>query len=78
MSEQDVRMLTVCLYRWITKKLLTKYPEPVDHYNVTRSLERLFQEHGRPACLRSDYGPELVSAAVQKWLKGQACGYPLH
>lgn len=37
--------------------------------DVIRSLERLFQEHGQPACLRSDNGPELVSAAVQTWLK---------
>ena len=37
--------------------------------DVIRSLERLFQLHGRPACLRSDNGPELVSIAVQKWLK---------
>lgn len=37
--------------------------------DMIRSLERLFQEYGRPACLRSDNGPELVSAAVQTWLK---------
>lgn len=37
--------------------------------DVIRILEELFREHGRPACLRSDNGPELVSAAVQKWLK---------
>ncbi|MBT5700116.1 MAG: DDE-type integrase/transposase/recombinase [Gammaproteobacteria bacterium] len=32
-------------------------------------LEHLFLEHGRPACLRSDTGPEMVSSAVQKSLK---------
>jgi len=37
--------------------------------DVIRSLERLFQLHGRPACLRSDNGPELVSTAVRVWLK---------
>ena len=37
--------------------------------DVIRILEELFREYGRPACLRSDNGPELVSAAVQKWLK---------
>jgi putative transposase len=37
--------------------------------DVIRSLERLFRLHGRPACLRSDNGPELVSTAVQAWLK---------
>ncbi len=37
--------------------------------DVIRVLDKLFQEHGRPACLRSDNGPEMVSKAVQKWLK---------
>jgi transposase InsO family protein len=37
--------------------------------DVVRILEELFQHHGRPVCLRSDNGPELVSAAVQDWLK---------
>ena len=37
--------------------------------DVIRSLERLFQQHGRPACLRSDNGPEQVSKAVQAWLQ---------
>ena len=37
--------------------------------DVIRVLEGLFRQHGRPACIRSDNGPELVSSAVQKWLK---------
>ena len=37
--------------------------------DVIRSLERLFRQHGRPICLRSDNGPELVADAVQSWLK---------
>jgi transposase InsO family protein len=37
--------------------------------DVIRTLERLFQSHGQPACLRSDNGPELVSAKVQHWLR---------
>jgi len=36
---------------------------------VVRILEGLFQEHGRPVCIRSDNGPELVATAVQTWLK---------
>jgi putative transposase len=39
--------------------------------DVIRILDELFHEHGRPACLRSDNGPELVAAAVQKWLKAK-------
>ena len=38
-------------------------------HDVIRILDDLFHEHGRPACIRSDNGPELVSNAVQKWLK---------
>jgi transposase InsO family protein len=37
--------------------------------DVIRILEELFQMHGRPVCIRSDNGPELVSHAVQNWLK---------
>jgi putative transposase len=37
--------------------------------DMMRILEVLFREYGRPACIRSDNGPELISAAVQKWLK---------
>jgi len=37
--------------------------------DVIRILDKLFIEHARPACLRSDNGPEMVSSAVQKWLK---------
>jgi transposase InsO family protein len=37
--------------------------------DVVRILTRLFRVHGRPSCLRSDNGPELLSAVVQKWLK---------
>lgn len=39
--------------------------------DVINSLERLFQVHGRPVCLRSDNGPELIAAAVQEWLKAR-------
>ena len=34
--------------------------------DVTRILDELFCEHGRPACIRSDNGLELVSKHVQK------------
>jgi len=37
--------------------------------DVVRTLEALFREHGRPVCIRSDNGPELVATVVQKWLK---------
>jgi len=37
--------------------------------DVIRVLDRLFQSHGHPLCIRSDNGPEFVASAVQKWLK---------
>lgn len=37
--------------------------------DVIRAPAVLCREHGPPACLRSDNGPGLVSAAVQAWLK---------
>ena len=37
--------------------------------NVIRVLDKLFRQHGRPTCIRSDNGPELVSSTVQKWLR---------
>ena len=42
--------------------------------DVIRILDELFQLHGRPVCLRSDNGPELVSHAVQDWLKDKQVG----
>jgi len=37
--------------------------------DVIRQLDRLFQQRGRPVCLRSDNGSDLVCSAVQRWLK---------
>lgn len=37
--------------------------------DVIRTLQELFEAHGKPTCLRSDNGPELVSSKVQTWLK---------
>jgi len=34
---------------------------------VTRGLERLCQQRGRPERIRSDNGPEFVSTDVQRW-----------
>ncbi len=39
--------------------------------DVIGVLEKLFHEHGRPACIRSDNGPELVATVVQQWLKNK-------
>lgn len=36
--------------------------------DVIGILDALFHQHGRPVCLRSDNGPELISKHVRKWL----------
>lgn len=42
--------------------------------DVIRILQDLIRVHGAPECLRSDNGPEFVSAAVQKWLANRLIG----
>jgi transposase InsO family protein len=37
--------------------------------DVIEVLGRLFDEHGAPAFIRSDNGPEFVAHAVQRWLE---------
>lgn len=41
--------------------------------DVTQVLEWLFLLRGHPEHLRSDNGPELIAAAVQRWLAERAC-----
>lgn len=38
-------------------------------HDVVRVLEKLFSLYGQPLCIRSDNGPELISAKVRQWLK---------
>lgn len=39
---------------------------------IVRELERLFEQRGRPAHLRSDNGPEFVAEALRTYLAGEA------
>ena len=39
---------------------------------VQKVLEPLFEEHGAPAFLRSDNGPEFVQSALKAWLVTQS------
>lgn len=38
---------------------------------VTRHLERLFDQHGKPAFIRADNGREFIADTVQEWLAAQ-------
>ena len=42
--------------------------------DVVRVLDELMRTHGKPACLRSDNGPEFIARAVKDWLAGQSVG----
>ena len=42
--------------------------------SVIEVLDRLFSEHGVPAFIRSDHGPEFISKAVRKWLADRGVG----
>ncbi len=37
--------------------------------DVIRALAGLIRHHGRPACLRSDNGPEFIALEVRTWLE---------
>lgn len=37
--------------------------------DVIATLERLVEEHGAPAYIRSDNGPEFIAAAIRQWLE---------
>lgn len=37
--------------------------------DVLEWLQRAIQEHGAPAYLRSDNGPEFIATLVQRWLR---------
>lgn len=39
--------------------------------DVTKHLAQLFEEHGRPAMIRSDNGREFVAETVKDWLRAQ-------
>jgi putative transposase len=46
-------------------EVATTIPAP----RVLAVLEQLMRQHGTPAYLRSDNGPEFVAQAVQRWLQ---------
>ena len=67
-DERQIKCLTV-VDEFTREGLAIDIGRSLTAGDVVRILTRLFRVHGRPSCLRSDNGPELVSAVVQKWLK---------
>src|SRR5690625_1977681 len=59
------------------RRLVREKPEPlgieVDHAlpseRVTRTLDQIIEWRGKPACIRLDNGPELISSQMLQWAK---------
>ena len=67
---QKLKCLTL-IDEW-TRECLAIIPEArIRSAEVINALSRLFAEHGSPAFIRSDNGPEFVAQNVQNWLKEQ-------
>lgn len=67
---QQLKCLAV-VDEWTRECLAIEVGGGIPSSRVIESLDRLFQEHGPPAYLRSDNGPEFISQALCKWLKRQ-------
>ena len=62
----------LCLSDEFTRQcLVIEVTSSMSAAGVQKVLERLFQEHGAPAFLRSDNGPEFVQNALKAWLETQ-------
>ncbi len=47
--------------------LAIEVSERIRSAGIIETLSRLISIHGKPRCLRSDNGPEFVSAALRTW-----------
>lgn len=63
---QTVKALTV-IDEWTRESLAIEVDAKLDASRVIRVLERLFNEYGTPAVLRSDNGPEFIARALRIW-----------
>lgn len=58
--------------------LASEVARSCDADGVLRVLDRLQAEHGAPAFLRMDNGPEMIATALKRLCRQSACGHPLH
>jgi putative transposase len=63
---QQFKALTV-KDEWTRECLAIEVAPSIDARRVITVLERLFAEHGAPAALRSDNGPEFIARALKIW-----------
>jgi putative transposase len=64
---QQLKCLTI-VDEWTREALAIDVAGSIRSGRVVEVLSRLVSQHGAPRYLRSDNGPEFVSAAVLKWL----------
>jgi putative transposase len=66
---QQIKCLTV-VDEWTRESLAIDVAGSIRSGRVIEVLSRLISVHGSPRYIRSDNGPEFVSAAVLRWLTG--------
>ncbi len=64
---QKLKILTV-VDEWTRECLAVEVDGRINAARVTEVLQRLIYQHGAPASIRSDNGPEFVAKAVKTWL----------
>lgn len=67
---QRLKILTVT-DEFTRESLAIEVATTIRARGVVQVLERLIAQHGAPAYLRSDNGPEFMAHAVQRWVQGQ-------
>ena len=65
-----IRILTV-MDEFTREGLAIEVATSLPAWRVIAVLERLFAEHGAPAYIRSDNGPEFIAIALRLWLAGR-------
>ena len=68
---RPIRMLTV-IDEYTRECLAIDVERRLRSDDVIYRLAKLFAEHGTPACIRSDNGPEFTAIAVREWLQSLA------
>jgi len=68
-----LRILTV-LEEYTRQSLAIWVGRSISAQTVVENLKWLFMDHGTPAHIRSDNGPEFIATAVREWLAESGCG----
>ncbi len=66
---QKVKVLTV-IAAWTRACLAVEVDGRIKAAQVIKVVQRRIHQHGPPAIIRSDHGPEVVAKAVKTWVAG--------